>query len=213
MKFSELVEIVGDEPLFETGLLVAGDVDFAALRKQLSRWTAASKLFQLRRGLYALAPPFQKIKPHPFVVANHLVQGSYVSCQSALAYYGMIPEHAPVVVSVTNARPGRWDTPLGSFLFRHIKKDLLNGYRLVQLGGRQRAFVASPEKALLDLLYLQPGADDSGYLRELRLQNLHTLDTDKLRRMASATERPKLMRAAKTIAGLASSENLEYEPL
>jgi len=92
MKFNELVETVGDEPLFETGLLIAGEVDPDGLRRQLSRWTATGKLYQLRRGLYALAPPFQKIRPHPFVVANHLVRGSYVSCQSALAFYGIIPE-------------------------------------------------------------------------------------------------------------------------
>lgn len=52
MNFKELVEIVGDEPVFETDLLLAGAVDPAAVRKQLSRWTTAGKLFQLRRGLY-----------------------------------------------------------------------------------------------------------------------------------------------------------------
>lgn len=213
MEFKQLVETVGDEPLFETGLLIAGEVDPAALRKQLSRWTAAGKLYQLRRGLYALAPPFQKIRPHPFVVANHLVRGSYVSCQSALAFYGMIPEYAPVVVSVTNARPGRWDTPLGSYVFRHIKTSLLHGYRLAQLGRRQQAFVASPEKALLDLVYLQPGADDPAYLHELRLQNLETMDPDELQRLAELSASPKLARAAAMVADLAVAETLEYETL
>lgn len=213
MNFERLVEIVGDEPLFETGLLLAGDVDPGALRKQLSRWTAAGKLYQLRRGLYALAPPFQKIKPHPFVVANHLVRGSYVSCQSALAFYGMIPEYAPVVVSVVHARPGRWNTPLGSYIFRHIKRDLLHDYRLAQLGRGQQAFVAAPEKALLDLIYLQPGADDPAYIGELRLQNLDGLDTDELHRLADAAGSPKLARAAAVVAGLAAAETLEYETL
>lgn len=213
MEFKELVEIVGDEPLFETGLLLAGDVDPGALRKQLSRWTAAGKLFQLRRGLYALAPPFQKIRPHPFVIANRLAPGSYVSCQSALAFYGMIPEYAPVVVSVASARPGRWDTPLGSYVFRHIKRSLLHSYRLAHLGGRQQAFVASSEKALLDLIYLQPGADDPAYLSELRLQNLGTLDVEELRRLASLSASPKLARAAEIVAELVTAENLEYETL
>ena len=57
MKFGRLVEIVGDEPVFETGLLLAGSADPADVRRQLSRWTKAKRLYQLRRGLYALAPP------------------------------------------------------------------------------------------------------------------------------------------------------------
>jgi hypothetical protein len=166
MKFTDLLAIIGDEPIFETGLLLAGEVDAADVRRQLSRWVKAGRLYQLRRGLYAPAPPFQKVKPHPFVVANHLVRGSYVSCQSALAHYGLIPEYTPVVISVTAARPGRRETPFGIFEFRHIQPKLLRGYRQMDLGSGQKAFVATPEKALLDLIYLHPGADSPDYLRE-----------------------------------------------
>ncbi len=91
MRFEELIEIVGDEPIFETSLLLAGDVDPADVQRQLSRWTNAGRIYQLRRGLYALAPPFQKVKPHPFLVANRTVKPSHVSLQSALAHYGLIP--------------------------------------------------------------------------------------------------------------------------
>ncbi len=120
MDFGTLIQIVGNEPVFETGLLLAGDVSPADVRRQLSRWTASGRLYQLRRGLYTLAPPYQKIKPHPFVVANHLVMGSYVSSQAALAYYGLIPEYTATVTSVTLARPARWNTPVGRFEFHHL---------------------------------------------------------------------------------------------
>jgi predicted transcriptional regulator of viral defense system len=213
MEFTRLLEIVGDEPVFETGLLLAGAVDPKDVRRQLSRWTGAGRLCQLRRGLYALAPPFQKVKPHPFVVANYLVRGSYVSTQSALAHYGLIPEYVPVVTSVATARPGRWDTPLGSYEFRHIKTELLYGYRLVEVGGGQRAFLATPEKALLDLIYLQPGSDSPHYLRELRLQNLDRLDVAELQRQADLAASPKLRRAAALIPALAQAETREYETL
>ena len=122
MEFTEVLDIVGDEPVFETGLLLAGDVEPADVRRQLSRWTSAGRLFQLRRGVYALAPPHQKVKPHPFVIANALVRGSYVSRQAALAHYGTIPDLTPVTTSVTTARPGRWETPLGLYDFRHAGK-------------------------------------------------------------------------------------------
>ena len=110
MEFSHLLEIVGNDPVFETGLLLQGDVDPVDVRRQLSRWKGAGKIYQLRRRIYALAPPYQKVRPHPFLVANLLVPASYVSLQSVLAYYGMIPEYVPVTTSVTTGRPGNWQT-------------------------------------------------------------------------------------------------------
>ena len=213
MDFASLVELVGDEPVFETGLLLAGDVDAGDIRRQLSRWTTAGKLYQLRRGLYALAPPFQKVKPHPFVVANRMVRASYVSCQSALAYAGLIPEYVPVTISVTTARPAHWSTPLGVFEYRHVKPDLWRGYRQLDLGGSQTAFVAMPEQALLDLIHLVPGADSPAYLQELRLQNLDRLNLAYLEQLAASTASPKLRRAANIVIGLAHTEMREYETL
>ena len=54
MEFAQLLGVVGDEAVFETGLLLAGAVDALDVRKQLSRWVKAGRLYQLRRGLYAL---------------------------------------------------------------------------------------------------------------------------------------------------------------
>ncbi|MGQ9491439.1 MAG: type IV toxin-antitoxin system AbiEi family antitoxin domain-containing protein, partial [Anaerolineae bacterium] len=206
MEFSRLLTIIGEEPLFETGLLLAGEVDPNDVRRQLSRWVKAGRLYQLRRGLYALAPPFQKVKPHPFVVANRMARGSYVSLQAALAHYGLIPEAVSAVTSVTTARPGRWETPLGIYEFRHLRPELCFGYRLVEVSPGQRAFIASPEKALLDLIYLHPGGDEPAYLRELRLQNLERLELEALQRMAAQAGKPKLQRAAAFVASLARAE-------
>lgn len=213
MEFTHLLRIVGDEPVFETSLLLAGDVDPADVRRQLSRWTRAGRLLKLRRGLYTLAPPFQKIKPHPFVIANRLVRGSYVSCQSALAHYDLIPEYVPVITSVTRARPARWVTPLGVFEFRHIKGELLCGYRLIDLANGQKAFVATPEKSLLDLIYLQPGADSPEYLRELRLQNLDHLNLIELQHLSDLMNSPKLRRAAAFVIEVVHVEVREYETI
>ena len=213
MEFAELVEVVGDEPVFETGLLLAGNVSPVDVQRQLSRWYAAGRIYQLRRGVYALAPPFQKIKPHPFTVANHLAHGSYVSCQSALAYYDLIPEYTAVTTSVTPGRAGQWDTPLGSYAYRRMQIKLLHGYRLIEVGGGQSAFVATPEKALLDLIYLQPGGDALDYLRELRLQNLDRLNLAELDRSAERIGSPKLRRAAAHVRKLAQAEAKAYEVL
>jgi predicted transcriptional regulator of viral defense system len=212
MEFTHLLDIVGNEPVFETGLLLAGAVDSKDVRRQLSRWTKAGRLYQLRRGLYALAPPFQKVKPHPFVVANRMMRSSYVSLQSALGYYGLIPDVVPVTTSITTGRPNQWQTPLGVYTFQHIKTELFGGYRLVDLGSNQQAFVATPEKALLDLVHLQPGGDSAEYLQELRLQDMERLDLEALQHQAELPSSPKLRRAAAFVIKLAQAERA-YERL
>jgi predicted transcriptional regulator of viral defense system len=212
VEFTRLLDIVGAEPVFETGLLLAGGVDSNDVRRQLSRWTKAGRLYQLRRGLYALAPPFQKVKPHPFVVANRMMRSSYVSLQSALGHYGLIPDIVPVTTSVTTGRPGQWQTPLGIYTFRHIKTELFFGYQLVDLGRNQQAFVATPEKALLDLIHLQPGGDSAEYLQVLRLQNLEVLDPEKLQHQAEQASSPKLKRATANVIRQAKAERA-YETL
>jgi predicted transcriptional regulator of viral defense system len=206
VKFGDLLRIVGDEPVFETGLLLCGPVDAADVRRQLSRWTSAGKVIQLRRGLYALAPPFRRATPHPFVIANRLVTASYVSAESALAFYGLIPEFVPVTVSATTSRPGRRDTELGRFVFRHLERGLFFGMGRVDLGEGQSAWVATPEKALLDLVHLAPGGDRPEYLAALRLQNLERLDLRVLEAMAGRKRSPKLRRAAQNVAKLAREE-------
>lgn len=195
MKFSELLEIVEDEPVFETGLLVAGRPPEPGLPAQLSRWCASGRLLRLRRGLFALAPPYRKVIPHPFLVANRLVPGSFVSGLSALAFANAIPEFVPEVTSCGPGRPYARETPLGRFSFRYLRTGLRTGYREVELGGGQRAFVALPEKALLDLVHLQPGGDDPAWFDELRL-NLEALKPDRMEAMAAAAKSPKLVRAA-----------------
>ena len=215
MDFEDLQALVGREPVFESGILLAGDVSPPYLRRQLSGWVTAGKLLQLRRGLYALAPPYQKVKPHPFLVANRLRSGSYVSLQASLAYDSLIPEHVEAVTSVTTARPAHWETPLGRFTYRRIQPDLFFGYqrRILSSEPTQHAFIARPEKALLDLVYLQPGGDSASYLQSLRLQNLDRLDIEILRELSRQSEKPKLQRAATIIVQLVEDYKAEYEDL
>lgn len=73
--------------------------------------------------------------------------------------------------------------------------------------------MAIPEKALLDLIYLHPGADTPAYLHELRLQNLERLDRDTLSQYSTRLHIPKLQRAVDHIARLACIEAKVYEDL
>jgi hypothetical protein len=139
------------------------------------------------------------VNPHPFVLANAMKKASYVSLQSALGYFGMIPEYVPTVTSVTTQRPERVETSLGQFVFRHIKKNWFCGYQQLDLVSHQSAFVATPEKALLDLVYLTPGADSYDFLVELRLQSLDKLDLGVLQELVDMSKSQKLLQAQRHI--------------
>ncbi len=204
MQWRDFLCTVGEEPVFTSALLLAGDVSPATIHLQLSRWAKAGKVIPLRRGVYVLAEPYRKVSAHPFLLANRLKRGSYVSLQSALAHYGTIPEYVPVVTSVTTGRPETVTSGVGTFSFRHIRKSLFTGYRRIEVAPRQFAMIATPEKGLLDLVYLTPEADRREYLGELRLQHLDQLDMDALSRLAYESGTPKLVRAAKRIARFAS---------
>ena len=210
MKFEELLAIVEDEPVFETGWLMTGRSVDSGLRAQLSRWTRAGRLHQFKRGLYALAPPYRKVTADPFVIANRLMQGSYVSTHSALAFAGAVPEYVAVTTSCGPGRPHTRETPQGRHIFQHLSPEMLNlsaggvaGYRQVELVGDQRAFVAAPEKALLDLAHLTVGADDARWIDEMRL-NHEMIDTEFLIALARASRKPKLLRCARRVAACGS---------
>lgn len=199
MKWEYLLKIVGKEPVFNSSLLKTGTIDPTDLGRQLSRWVKSGKLIQLRRGLYTLSPEYRKTSPHPFYVANKLVRGSYVSLQSALEYYSLIPEYVPNITSVTTVRPGTYSTPLGFYIYKHVKKSMFFDFTLIDMGESQSVFIARPEKALIDLLYLTSGADSLAYLEGLRLQNLDNLNINYLKELAEKTGSKKLKKAVRRL--------------
>jgi len=213
MRYSQLLHIVGEAPLFETPLLAAGNQSPYQVQRRLVDWSKAGKVVPLRRGLYALPKTKRKLEPHPFVIANRLAAGSYVSLEMALRYYSLIPEHVAVITSVATGRPRDWKNEFGRFYYRHVHPRYFFGmeYRLV--AEEQYAFVAYPEKALLDLIYLRKGGDSPVFIQALRLQNLDQLDLERLQHFASRFNKPKLIRAAAEISHLAKTEMREYELL
>jgi hypothetical protein len=214
MRWTELLDAVGGEPVFETGLLLVGDVDRADVTRQLSRWVASGKLVQLRRGLYAFAGSHARGLRNlgPYEIANRLVPGSYVSLSSVLGRAGIIPEYVPVTTSITTGRPARHVTPLGTFVYRHVKSEMLWGYETVDLEPGARAFAAVPEKALIDLLYLERDSADPAYLKELRIQHLDRLRLDVLEKMAERCGVKRVMRAVSHIMEMAKDERASYVP-
>lgn len=213
MRYSHLLDIVGTEPIFETQLLAVGNVSRYQAQRRLTDWSKSGKVKPLRRGLYVLPKSVRRIDPPPFVIANKLVAGSYVSLEMALSHYSLIPEHVAVITSVTTGRPGTWQNEFGRFIFRHIHPQYFFGVEYRLLADKQYAYVAYPEKALLDLIYLRPGGDSPDFIESLRLQNLDQINLDHLRQFARQFDKPKLHRAVDILIELIKTEAAEYEPL
>jgi len=131
----------------------------------------------------------------------------------ALRYHNLIPEHVAIITSITTGRPREWINEFGRFSYRHIHTRYFFGmeYRPVIEG--QFAYIALPEKALLDLSYLRREGDSPEFLQSLRLQNLETLDLVRLEKFANRFNKPKLKRATQVIKELAEREMREYEVL
>ena len=213
MRYSQLLHIVGKEPLFETPLLAVGNVSPYQAQRRLADWSKVGKVTPLRRGLYVLPKAKREFEPHPFLIANRLAAGSYISLEMALRYYSLIPEHVAVITSVATGRPREWENEFGRFLYRHLHTRYFFGMEYRLITDQQYAYIAYPEKALLDLIYLRKGGDSPDFIRSLRLQNLEQLDLDRLQQFTKRFNKPKLYRAAATIKHLAETEMREYELL
>lgn len=127
------------------------------------------ELLQLRRGLYLLAPQLQSRPPHPFVLAQALQSGSYISFETALSFHGWIPEAVPVTLSVVPGRR-RLEVDLAVLgLFRFYPLALRPGYFLEAVDRHifagQATLVAQPLRALLDIVCL----------RKLEISSIRTL--------------------------------------
>ena len=209
MKFDELIACIPSHGVFRTGHLLAGQASPASVGRQLDRWCKSGRVLQLRRGVYAVNATYVKQAPHPFLVASLLRRASYVSLQSALSHYGMIPEYVPTTTSITTGRPERFDTPLGRFEFRHTAKQRFNGFHEIEIAPGQPILIASPEKALVDLLYLTAGSDAEAWLRELRVAP-HPRFTDEsvLKDAAATCASKKVLRAVTRLLDLWRKEEM-----
>lgn len=197
MIFDQLVDIVSHLHCFSAGMVTAGE-DIDVVRVQLSRWVASGRLIRIHKGWYTLREPFRHVRLDLNVVACTIKRGTYVSLQSALAHHGMIPEYVAETTCVTTGRPLSIDSPVGRMGYRHVKRDAFFGYRQ-EASGKQEAFIAAPEKALLDLFYLTPGSEDAAYIAELRLQGSEQLDLEKMASMADRFRAPRLQRAVRLL--------------
>ena len=198
MKWTNFLDNFGGLPLIPSELLYAGARDIPAMGVQISRWKKTGRLAQLKKGLYFINRPYRTAPIYEPYIATELVRPSYISLEKALEMHNLIPEAVFTFTCVTTNRPARYETPVGIFDYRHIRRDLFWGYE-PYARQNQTAFLAVPEKALLDYFYFLNGPVTRDALEELRLQNLEILDEKSLLAFAAKFEKPKILRAAREL--------------
>lgn len=163
---------------------VFSDKSEGARKLLVYRAVSAGEIIRLKPGLFLLAPEFRRTDPHPFVIAAALHSPSHVSLESALSHHGLIPEAVFQVASVTVFRSRTYETPVGVFVFERVPADDPKaGVRAIKVDGRSWAFVATPLRAIADLVYLRKRVrwerDGLAFLTESM-----RMETDDLRKMS-----------------------------
>lgn len=155
-----LLEELNGLPYFDKNTVIqlgrhAGLKD-ATVDTYISRFLKSKDIYHLKKGLYISAEFLNKNKgdiSYSFYLANVIRKPSYVSSWAALQYYGLTTEAIHSITSVTRRGTAAHETRAGNFSYQSIQKDLFSSITLVR--GKFDFFIASPAKALFDLLYFR----------------------------------------------------------
>jgi hypothetical protein len=167
--------VVGEEldfPLLQDVLK-----DYSSPRDKITRLLKSGILIRVKKGLYIFSPQWAKRPYSRELLANLIYGPSVVSLQSALAYYGLIPERVSQVTSITCSRDKVFDTPVGKFTYRYLNIHKYSiGIDLISLSDQQSFLMACKEKALADTLAL--GGFQAASVSDLEQILLHDLRCD-----------------------------------
>ncbi|KAA6326016.1 hypothetical protein EZS27_024827 [termite gut metagenome] len=166
MNFLEFKDRMFNLACFNTYQVFAWQPDFD--RNNITRWIKKGYLIRLRQGYYTF--PEYKGKPdYPLYFANRIYKASYISLHTALSFYGIIPEVVVQITSITSLKTISFTNDFGEYSYNTVKENLMFGYDLKPMVDNRIIQFATPEKALLDLLYLYPFYDNELEMEELRL--------------------------------------------
>lgn len=124
------------------------------IKNNLTNWLKKGYIERLKRDLYACVEPVLESEIPDFYIANKLYTPSYISLETALSLYNIIPEIAAQVTSVTTKPSREFKNRHGVFIYRSCKKRAFTGYRIVSFEG-YKVLIADMEKALVDFLYFK----------------------------------------------------------
>ena len=157
-------------------------------RNNLTRWCSRGLLVKLRNQHYAF-PEYRKEPDFSRYVANRIYAPSYISLHTALSFYGMIPEEVIQLTSVTTLKTARFENAFGTFHYQNVKTPLYFGYEIKTMQNERGLLFATPEKALLDLLYLNPYYRTEQDMEDLRLDEDYMQNELNIERLMSYLSR------------------------
>lgn len=115
-------------------------------------------LKQLRRGLYKTSELISPTGPEPFLISNHIYGPSYVSLESALFYWGLIPERPFTITSCTTKRSKEISAAQIHYSFSNLPISYYPlGIQTLELAPKQSVLIAGPEKSLCDKIVTTAG--------------------------------------------------------
>ncbi len=150
MRFTEFKKALSPFTVFSYKDILKVDPFFD--RRRLVEWQRQNHIRKIRNGHYTFAD-IEINEETLFHLSNNIYKPSYISLESSLSFYNLIPEGVYLVTSISTKKTAAFETPIGNFSYRNIREALFCGYNLVQMGD-YTIRLASPEKSILDLLYL-----------------------------------------------------------
>lgn len=115
-------------------------------------------LIRLKKGMFVVSPEITQQTISRELIANHLYGPSYVSLESALSFYGLIPEKVYSVRSITSKRAKKFKNDLGNYEYVSVPDDYYSvGIRQEVINNQYVYLIASPEKAICDIIIATKG--------------------------------------------------------
>lgn len=143
--------------------------EYRSPKDKIANMEKQGQLIRLKKGLFVVAPQVSKTEISRELIANHLYGPSYISLETALSYHRLIPERVFSVRSATTKRAKQYTTPLGEFEYKTVADDYFSiGIQQGFTENKNVFLIASPEKALCDMIVLTSG---------LRLQSVKAVKT------------------------------------
>ncbi len=140
---------------FDYNLLLHALRNYKKPRDKIRGLIKDRDIVRVKKGLYVLGKEYNK-PYNKFVLANLIYGPSYITAQTAMAFWNMIPERVELTISMTMKRKKQFETPVGRFSYLFCpKKAFAIGIRLEDTGDQKNFLIASPEKALCDLVAMQ----------------------------------------------------------
>jgi len=139
-------------------LLIGLLKDYKRPNDKIQSLKADGLIESVKKGLYIAGRSLGSERPESALLANHILGPSYISMESALAHYGLIPEKVFAVTSMTTKASRKFQTNIGIYTYTNLPLPYYAfGLASVSLSKDQQAIMAIPEKALCDKIATTPG--------------------------------------------------------